>query len=181
MAGVYNGDPDVALADRHGLDFTLNGPALGVGEIGWLRNQQAGSTALPGNIKLGGFVLGGSVPAYSTGTSSSGRHGLYLVADQALARFGARDGGRQVGVFGSLVAAPDQAVSPMPFFFSTGVVANGPLASRPKDVLALGVAYGGFSSALRSQQQAQAVLEGATRPTVSPSTRVQPKIGRAHV
>ena len=49
-------------------------------------------------------------------------------------------------------------------------VANGPLASRPKDVLALGVAYGGFSSALRSQQQAQAVLDSSIRPQVSELT-----------
>jgi porin len=75
-----------------------------------------------------------------------------------------------VGVFGSLVAAPDQAVSPMPFFFSTGVVANGPLASRPKDVLALGVAYGGYSGDLRRQQQAQALLDPAIRPQVSELT-----------
>ena len=170
MAGLYNGDPDVALASQHGLDFTLQGPPLGIGEIGWLRNQQPGATALPGNLKLGGFVLGGSVPAYTTSISASGRHGFYLVADQALARFGDRADGRQLGVFGSLVAAPDQAVSPMPFFFSTGVVANGPLASRPKDVLSLGVAYGGYSGDLRSQQQAQALLDPAIRPQVSELT-----------
>jgi len=75
MAGFYNGDPDVALASQHGLDFTLQGPPLGIGEIGWLRNQQPGATALPGNLKLGGFVLGGSVPAYTTSISASGRHG----------------------------------------------------------------------------------------------------------
>jgi len=170
MAGIYNGDPEVGLASRHGLDFTFQGPALGLGEIGWVRNQQQGATALPGNIKLGGFVLGGSVPAYNTSTSSSGRHGFYVVADQAVARLGARSEARQVGVFGSLVAAPDQAVSPMPFFFSTGVVANGPLASRPKDVLALGVAYGGYSGDLRRQQQSQALLDPAIRPLVSELT-----------
>ena len=120
MAGIYNGDPDVALANRHGLDFTLQGPPLGIGEIGWQRNQQAGSTALPGNVKLGGFLLGGSVPAYTTGSSTSGRHGFYLVAYQAIARLGGRGEGRQLGVFGSLVAAPNEAVSPMPFFFKIG-------------------------------------------------------------
>ena len=170
MAGIYNGDPDGGLASRHGLDFTLQGPALGVGEIGWIRNQQPGATALPGNLKLGGFVLGGSVPAYNTASSSTGRHGFYLVADQALARLGSKATGRQVGMFGSLVVAPDQAVSPMPFFFSTGVVATGPLASRPKDVLALGVAYGGYSGDLRRQQQAQALLDAAIRPQVSELT-----------
>lgn len=115
-------------------------------------------------------MLGGSVPAYGSTSSQAGRHGFYLVADQALARLGASNEGRQVWVFGSLVAAPDQAVSPMPFFFSTGVVANGPLASRPKDVLALGVAYGGYSGDLRRQQQAQALLDPAIRPQMSELT-----------
>ena len=170
MAGIYNGDPEVGQANRHGLDFTLEGPPLGMAEIGWLRNQQPGATALPGNVKLGGFVLGGAVPAYNSTAQRSGRHGVYAVADQAVARLGSPEEGRQVGVFGSVVVAPDQAVSPMPMFFSTGLVANGPFASRPKDVLALGVAYGGYSAALRQQQQAQAILNPAILPQVSELT-----------
>ena len=57
-------------------------------------------------------MLGGSVPAYNTSTSSSGGHGFYVVADQAVARLGARSEARQVGVFGSLVAACAAAASP---------------------------------------------------------------------
>jgi porin len=170
MAGVYNGDPDVGLANRHGLDFTLRGPALGIAEIGWRRHQQPGATALPGNLKLGAFVLGGTVQAYDTTTTRGGRHGFYLVADQAIARLGSGADGRQLGLFGSLVSAPDQAVSPMPVFFSTGLVVQGPFAGRPQDVLALGVAYGGYSSALRRQQEAEALLDPALLPQVSELT-----------
>ncbi len=170
MAGLYNADPDVGLANRHGLDFSFAGPAFGIGEIGWTRNQRPGDTALPGNVKLGAFVLGGTVQAYDSTASRGGRHGFYLVADQAVARLGAPAEGRQVGVFGSLVSAPDQAVSPMPLFFSTGVVANGPFAGRPRDVLALGLAYGRYSGALRNGQEAQALLDPAIRPQVSELT-----------
>jgi porin len=169
MAGLYNADPDGGLASRHGLDFTLQGPAFGIGEIGWMRNQGPDATALPGNLKLGGFVLGGAVPAYNDGGMRTGRHGFYLVADQAITRLGG-GGDRQLGWFGSLVAAPDEAVSPMPWFFSTGLVANGPFAGRPNDFLALGVAYGGYSSSLRKQQQGQALLDPAIRPQVSELT-----------
>ena len=170
MAGVYNADPDVGLANRHGLDFTLQGPAFGIGEIGWTRNQRPDDTALPGNVKLGAFFLGGTVEAFNSSTTKGGRHGFYLVADQALVRLGAPVEGRQVGVFGSLVHAPDQAVSPMPLFFSTGIVVNGPFSGRPKDVLALGVAYGGYSTALRNSQEVQALLDPAIRPQVSELT-----------
>ena len=109
------------------------------------------------------------MPAYDRGSERSGRHGFYLVADQAITRLGQGDT-RQLGWFGSLVTAPDDAVSPMPLFFITGLVANGPFAARPNDVLALGVAYGGYSSSLREQQQAQARLDPAIRPQVSELT-----------
>lgn len=170
MAGLYNADPDVGLANRHGLDFTLAGPAYGIAEIGWTRNQGPDATALPGNLKLGAYQLGGTVAAYDSTATAAGRHGFYLVADQAVARLGSRETDRQLGVFGSLVSAPNQSVSPMPFFFSTGLVATGPFASRPKDVLALGVAYGRYSSALRAEQVAQLALESSVRPQVSELT-----------
>ena len=75
MAGLYNGDPEVGLGDRYGLDFTCDGPPFGIGEIGWRRNQAAADTGLPGNLKLGGFVLGGSVPEYDSNNTSDGRFG----------------------------------------------------------------------------------------------------------
>jgi len=159
MAGIYNGDPDVGLADRYGLDFTFNGPPFGIGEIGYRRNQAATDTGLPGNLKLGGFVLGGSVPEYDSDNSSNGRFGLYAVADQALVRFGEASANRHLGVFGSLVVAPNEAVSPMTYYFSSGLVAYGPLDSRPKDFVAFGLAYGAYSSQLRSGQSANATVK----------------------
>lgn len=170
MAGLYNADPDVGLANRHGLDFTLAGPAYGIAEIGWTPNQTPEATALPGNLKLGAFWLGGTVRAFDSTASAGGRHGYYLVADQAVARLGPRESGRQLGLFGSLVSAPDQRVSPMPFFFSTGLVATGPFANRPRDVLALGVAYGGYSSAQRAEQTTALPLDPSIRPQVSELT-----------
>jgi porin len=58
----------------------------------------------------------------------------------------------------------------MPFFFSTGLVATGPFASRPKDVLALGVAYGAYSSAMRAEQIAALDLDSSIRPQASELT-----------
>lgn len=159
MAGIYNGDPDVGLANRYGLDFTFNGPPFGIGEIGYRRNQAATDTGLPGNLKVGGFVLGGSVPEYDSEDSSDGRFGVYAVADQALVRFGEPSTDRHLGVFGSLVVAPYEAVSPMTYYFSSGLVAYGPLERRPKDFVAFGLAYGAYSSQLRSEQAATATTK----------------------
>ena len=144
MAGVYNADPTVLLPSRHGLDFTLQGPAYAIAEVGWQRNQGLQANGLPGNLKLGAYRRAGAA-------RDGGRQGFYLVADQTLTRLGAKPEGRQLGVFGSLVATPNPAVNPMPFFFMTGLVATGPFAHRPKDVLALGLAYGGYSAVLRPQ------------------------------
>lgn len=155
MAGIYNGDPNVSLADSYGMDFTFNGPPFGIGEIGWRRNQGRNPAGLPGNLKVGAFVVGGSVPQYDSNNSSDGNFGVYAIADQALLRFGEPSSGRHLGIFGSFVVGPDAAVNPMPYYFNSGLVAYGPLACRPGDFLALGVAYGAYSSQLRSEQSAQ--------------------------
>jgi porin len=162
MGAVYDGNPDAALADEHGLDFSFEGPPLGVGEIGLRFNQKEGDTGLPGNLKFGGFVLGGEVEEFGSTEEGSGRYGFYVVGDQMLVRLGGPSENRHLGIFGSVVVAPDQEVSPMPYFFSGGLVAYGPFESRPKDFLALGVAYGAFSDDLRAAQQAAQL----TDPTV---------------
>ena len=153
MGGIYNGDPDVGLANRYGLDFTFKGPAYGIAEVGWRRNQGIKDTGLPGNLKFGGFVLGGRAQTFDSASSRGGRFGLYVVGDQALVRFGDANSGRHLGVFGSFVMAPDESVSPMPYYFSAGLVAYGPLDFRPKDFLSVGVAYGAYSRQLREEEQ----------------------------
>lgn len=174
MAGIYNGDPDVGLANRYGVDFTFDGPPFGIGEIGWKRNQSADATGLPGNLKLGGFVLGGSAAGFDSSSSSEDRYGFYVVGDQALVRFGNATSKRHLGVFGSFVLAPDESVSPMPYYFSTGLVAYGPLDSRPKDFLTLGLAYGAYSDQLRPRKLYEATLEISYGIQVLPGLIIQP-------
>jgi porin len=174
MAGIYNGDPDVGLANRFGMDFTFNGPPFGIGEIGWRRNQKANDTGLPGNLKLGGFVLGGSAPNFDSAASSGDRYGVYIVCDQALVRFGDSASKRHLGAFGSFVLAPDESVSPMPYYFSAGLVAYGPLDSRPKDFLALGLAYGAYSDEIRPAKLYEATLEFSYGIQVLPGLIIQP-------
>lgn len=166
MGGVYNGDPDVGLANRQGVDFSMKGPPLGIGEVGYRHNQGTGDTGLAGNLKAGGFVLGGRVPEFGSTRSSEGRYGFYAVADQAVLRFGEPETKRHLGIFGSVVVAPDSQVSPMPWYFNTGLVAYGPFDARPRDFLSLGTAYGAFSGPLRTAQQVQ--------PTVGPDPNVPP-------
>jgi carbohydrate-selective porin OprB len=91
--------------------------------------------------------------------------------------------------FGSLVIAPDDGVNPMPYSFSGGLVAYGPIEGRPKDFLAIGTAYGAYSAELRASQEAQRVLDPTVLPqlfemtievsygiSVAPGTLVQPGV-----
>jgi len=132
MGGIFNGDPEVDEADQHGLDFSLEGPPLAIAEIGLRSNQAPGATGLAGNLKFGGYTLGGDVQEYGSTEESSGRYGFYIVGDQMIMRFGGVGDGRHLGVFGSVVVAPDQSVSPMPYSAFGGLVAYGPMASRPR-------------------------------------------------
>jgi len=164
MGGIFNGDPEVDEADQHGLDFSLEGPPLAIAEIGLRSNQAPGATGLAGNLKFGGYTLGGDVQEYGSTEESSGRYGFYIVGDQMIMRFGGVGDGRHLGVFGSVVVAPDQSVSPMPYSAFGGLVAYGPMASRPRDFLSLGVAYGGFSSDLREAKQVQQLTDPSVLP-----------------
>jgi porin len=153
MAGVYNGDPPSKQADRHGLDLGLDGPPFVIAEAGYRRNYGHDATGLPVNLKLGAYSNGGSTHRFNSSTTGGGRYGVYAIADQALVRWGHREEKRHLGIFGSLVAAPDQSVNPLPYFWDAGVVAYGPFLCRPKDFVALGAAYGFYSADLRSEQE----------------------------
>jgi porin len=57
--------------------------------------------------------------------------------------------------------APDERVNELPYFFMTGLVLNGILPSRPNDYMAFGLAFGSYSSDLRSAQRAEAAMGAA--------------------
>jgi hypothetical protein len=65
MVGCYNGDRDAKEGDRHGVDFTLHGPAFVIGETGYRWNY-SDKTSLPGNAKLGAFLDGGSAAVFDS-------------------------------------------------------------------------------------------------------------------
>jgi len=137
MAGAYNGDPRLKQGALHGLDFSLRGPALVIGEVGWRWNFEKNSSRLPGNFKVGGYYNGGSVTEFATAPAvppktERGRSGFYVVADHALVHWGDSTKDRHLGVFGALTAAPDQRVNRVPYFFDTGLVAYGPSSKRPR-------------------------------------------------
>jgi porin len=169
MVGCYNGDPDIKDGDRHGVDFTMRGPPFVIGEMGYRWNYGKDLIGLPGNLKLGAYFNGGSAPVFGSGqagvpsASVVDRYGFYAIGDQALLRWGDPAERRHLGAFAAFVAAPDERVNELPYFFDAGLVAYGFLPSRPRDFAGFGVAYGSYSSDLRRAEEVQAL----TAPAVS--------------
>lgn len=169
MAGLYNGDPTIRDINNHGVDMSIDGPPFAILEFAYEHNQQPGDTGLIGNYKLGAWfdgndfanleqqaladAGGGVVPSIH-----EGNYGFYGLFDQVLWRWSGRQEEimRGLGVVASVLVSPDQSISKMPYFFTTGVAARGIYADRPRDIAAFGIIFGEFSSDLRQgQRQAQ--------------------------
>jgi len=164
MAGIYNGDPSIRDDDHHGVDMSMNGPVFVMGEAGYRLNGLPGDSQFLGNYKAGFWYDNSTLTDYRTvgyGTptiSQQGSWGFYGLFDQVLIPFAEPTSNRGLGVFGSVLVAPDQAVSEMPYFFTAGVAVRGIFASRPTDAVGFGVVFGQFSDDLRDAEQREQLL-----------------------
>jgi porin len=167
MAGVYNGDTAIRAEDNHGTDMSMDGPVFVLGEAGYRFNGLPGDSQFLGNYKVGFWYDRSTLPDYRTvgyGTpsgSQQGSGGFYALFDQVLLPFAEPTSNRGLGVFGSVLIAPDQAVSEMPIFFTAGIAMRGLSASRPTDVAGFGVVFGQFSGDLRDAEQREQLLNPA--------------------
>jgi len=159
MGGLYNGDTSIRANDHHGADWSMDGPLFAIGEVGYQVNGLPGDAGLIGNYKAGfwyddhEYFDFTTVARGRTPDLTRGNWGLYGLFDQVLVPFGARGSNRGFGVTGSVLVSPDRSTSLMPFFTTAGVVARGIFASRPTDLLALGIVYGSFSNDLQESQR----------------------------
>jgi len=177
--GLYNGNPTVSDPDNHGLDMSLNGPLFAIAEFGYQRNQLKGDNGLVGNYKFGTWFDGNEFPDLEeqglsqagsgvVPTNHEGNYGFYALFDQVLVRFSSADEEimRGLGVVSSFMVSPDQSVSQVPYFFTTGIAARGIFRERPRDVAAVGLVYGEFSSDLRDgERQARQLTSDGRDPT----------------
>jgi porin len=156
MGGVYNGDPSIRANDKHGVDFSMDGPVFAIGEIAYQPNSLPGDRGLIGNYKAGFWYDSSVYTDFNTGAVSRGNWGFYTLFDQVLVRFGEQGSHRGFGIAGSFLTSPDQSISQMPYFFTAALVTRGILRSRSRDIIGLGVVYGHFSNDLQDfQRQAQ--------------------------
>ena len=159
MGGLYNGDVSIRANKHHGADWSMDGPLFAIGEAGYQINGLPGDRGLLGNYKAGfwyddhQYVDFNTVARGRTPDVPRGNWGFYGLFDQVLVRFGGPGSNRGFGITGSVLVSPDQSVSVMPFFGTAGLVARGVFASRPTDVVGLGVVHGRFSDDLQDSQR----------------------------
>jgi porin len=168
MGGMYNGDSSIRGNDHHGADFSMNGPLFAIGEAGYRRNGLAGDSEFLGNYKAGFWYDNSTFTDFKTlgylrpVQVRRGNWGAYGLFDQVLVPFGAPHTNRGLGVFGSVLVAPDDSISQLPYFCTAGVTLRGVLASRPTDLAGFGIVYGDFSDDLDQAEEREQKRSPAT-------------------
>src|SRR5215472_1010564 len=158
MGAVYNGDPTIRDNSNNGADFSMDGPAFAIAEVGYQANGLPGDTGLIGDYKAGFWYDNSRFTNFNTGEFERGNWGFYTLFDQVLVRFGEQDSHRGFGIAGSFLTSPDQSISQMPYFCTAALVTRGIIPSRPVDVAGLGLVFGNFSEDLQDSQERAQVL-----------------------
>lgn len=153
---TYNNNLEALRNKYHGTDFTFKHPEGLFYITEWVYSPNSGG--LPGNYKLGYYYVTGETALFEGG-KQKGNYGYYLLVDQMLTRHGPSQG---LTPFGAFLWAPKDR-NQFPFFLATGFLYQGTAASRPKDAIAFGVAYGAYSEDLRKVQK-QAKAQGLLGP-----------------
>ncbi len=146
LAAVFNGSPadpfaeDAQSSNRHGTDFRFGDGALMIIEGAYKYN-----VGLEGTIKLGGWkqfnAPDGFYSNFSTGAAVNSDYGLYAIVDQQIWKNG---DSQSVSVFGRVSGSPEN-ISPMNFYFDTGILFTGFVPGRAKDTFGAAFGYGQVS------------------------------------
>ncbi|MBS0270739.1 MAG: carbohydrate porin [Proteobacteria bacterium] len=148
LAAVFNGSPANPFADaqesnRHGTDFRF-----GDGELMIVEGAFRYDVGLPGTIKLGGWkqfdAPDGYYANFNTGAAVNSDYGLYAIVDQQIWK-GGED--KSVNVFARFSGSPEN-ISPIDFYFDTGILFTGFVPGRAKDTFGAAFGYGRVSSDL---------------------------------
>ncbi len=149
--GIYNADPDIVNINNNGLNFSLNGGVLIIGEAGYHKKSRIFNKDLPGNFKIGAYLDTGEFEDLNNPENSrSDNYGFYLLSDQMFYRENSFDN-QGLLIFSVFTLAPQKEINTFPFFFSNGIQYRGLIPNRNHDVVVFGLAYGNFSSDLAGQ------------------------------
>lgn len=142
-AGAFNTNLNSANGENHGADFTLqegNKGVLAIGEIDYLRNQEADSAGKPGQITVGFLHNNNSFPTLSNPLEhSTGYSGVYLMGQQMIFRPDGRGTSRGATVWGTWSLNSKDLISPLPIFWGAGLSYDGLIPARRNDIVSIGL------------------------------------------
>lgn len=143
--GVYDNNVKTWLNKYHGINFTFQSRqgVTFITEWAYLLSR-----TLPGNYKIGAYYVTEEHKHTEIGPLPS-NYGFYFLFDQMFKRWNKSSTITQgLTAWGTFLYAPSDRNS-FPFFFSSGLIAQGPLDSRPDDALCFGISYGHYSSNIK--------------------------------
>lgn len=164
-AAVFNGDPagpncqgDPQRCNDNGLDFRLKDAPFAIAEAQFKYNQDKGSSALPGTIKVGGWKHFGQfndqrfdANGLSLANSPNdplryrGNTALYAMIDQQIF---AGPSGRSVNAFARITGSPGDR-NTAELYLDGGLKFAGFIHGRPDDTFGAAVAYARISGDAR--------------------------------
>jgi len=175
LFAIFNGNPagpcpgrDPDTCNLYGLNFRMQDPAFMIGEFQFRHNRGKDDTGLATTLKIGGwghlgqfadqrFDYNGMLLANPASVGiplmHRGEYGLYGVIDQQLYRPKGGDGDSGISVFSRGSVSPQSDRNPITFYLDGGVVFNGMIPQRPKDVFGASVIYARFSDSVRAFDQ----------------------------
>lgn len=171
--GAYTGDPGDDVASNHGFQGQLGNNA---GYSFFLELAAAPEMALPGNYTLGAVYDTGGSDQFGTGVERKLHYEFYGMIDQALTVDDQSN--PKVGVFARMAGSPQDTRNVVGLYADGGFAVYAPIASRPNDVLGLGVSVLRFTNdiqnALHLTVGGEAAVELTYQASVTPWLVVQP-------
>jgi porin len=163
--GVFEVNPTYADFNN-GFKLSLNGSTGVLVPLEFSKTVKLGSTGLVGHYKFGAYYDSShAADVTNPGISYSGRYGYYALADQMLVSF---EPGTDRGLIAvANVTVSDKRTSTIPTFFTLALVAQGPLAVRPHDFIAVGYVRDYVNSNVINKQNALLESEGITDPNLA--------------
>jgi porin len=201
MTGLYQVSDRIFDPHLHGLNFSISGGYSLIQQFAWTPEfdkrpvedpdyQDHDKTdgepivrGMPGHYAITGYWSNSNYSQFGTSATTRLSYGFLLQADQMIYR-AAPGSERGLTIWATLVYAPQQNISLIPFEVSGGSVYTGLFPSRPKDETIFGFIYGNFSSNYSNtiidtgggNPTAETVLEWGYRIQASQFAYIQPDL-----
>jgi porin len=150
-------------ANNQGFKVSLQGSTGVLVPVEFGKTVKLGSAVMPGHYKIGAYYDSSDAPDVTNpNLSYSGRYGAYILADQMVWSF---EPGTDRGlIVVANLTISDKRTSPLPTYFTLALVAQGPIAVRPHDYIAIGYVRDPVNSRVINQQNALLAARGVQNP-----------------